>query len=282
MLPPRERILERTCEQVVVEQVLEVPKTASRDRTLQDTVERVLDVPLPEVVKQLVKLPKTVSEDGIQQRTVERIADIPVPQVVEELVEVFLLQIVEEIDEKTVEVPQAQFVDKAVDTPVGVQRQVPLIQTVQTLEVPPLQFIGTAVDIPVVAQRQAHLNRNVQETIEVPQLQSPDEVVDVLSCWSHRFHRCRSWWGQLRGVAQNIHIDSFMDDFGSVDSKGLNHQDCERLFRVSKQSLDIAGGVHVGIDDLFWLFHPHGETSVYDDGHVDAQQPHRRKQHHSN
>ena len=86
----------------------------------------------------------------------------------------------------------------------------------------------------------------------------------------------------VRGVAQNIHIDSFMDDFGSVDSRGLNLQDCEGLFRVSKQSLDIAGGVHVGMDDLFWRFHPHGETSVYDDGHVDAQQPHRSKQHHSN
>ena len=69
----------------------------------------------------------------------ESIADIPVPQVVEELVEVFKLQIVEKIDEKTVEVPQAQFIDKAVD-------------------------------IPVVAQKQAHLSRNVQETIEVPQV----------------------------------------------------------------------------------------------------------------
>ena len=54
--PPQERIPERTCEQVVdvrvpqvVEQVLEVPKTARRDRTLQDTVERVLDVPVPEM-----------------------------------------------------------------------------------------------------------------------------------------------------------------------------------------------------------------------------------------
>ena len=51
----------------VVGQVLEVPKTASRDQTLQDTVERVVDVPVPEMVEQLVKLPKTVSEDGIQE-----------------------------------------------------------------------------------------------------------------------------------------------------------------------------------------------------------------------
>ena len=61
---------------------------ASRDRILQDTVERVLEVPVPEMVEQLVKLLKTVSEDGIQQRNVVRIADIPVPQVVKGLVKV--------------------------------------------------------------------------------------------------------------------------------------------------------------------------------------------------
>jgi len=36
----------------------------------------------------------------------------------------------------------------------------------------------------------------------------------------------------------------------SVDSKGLNYQDCEVLVRIKKQSPDIADGVHVGKDDL--------------------------------
>ena len=35
----------------------------------------------------------------------------------------------------------------------------------------------------------------------------------------------------------------------SVDSKGLNYQDCEVLFHVNKQSPDIAGGVHVDKND---------------------------------
>ena len=30
------------------------------------------------------------------------------------------------------------------------------------------------IDIPVMAQRQIHMNRKVHETMEVPQLQSPD------------------------------------------------------------------------------------------------------------
>ena len=96
MLLPQEQTSEKICEQIVdvhvphvVGEVLEVPKTASRDRTLQETVERVVDVPVPEMVKQLVNLPKTVSENRIQERTVEHIAaDTPVPQVVEEQVDV--------------------------------------------------------------------------------------------------------------------------------------------------------------------------------------------------
>ena len=66
MLLPRERIPERTCEQVVdvrvrqaVEQVLEVPKNSSQDRHLQGTVEQTQDDPVLEMVEQLVKLPKT-------------------------------------------------------------------------------------------------------------------------------------------------------------------------------------------------------------------------------
>ena len=100
----------------VVEQVLEVPKTASRDRTLQDTVERVLDVPVLEMVKQLMKLPKTVSEDGTMQRTVEGIAGIPVPQVVKELVKVSEVSLIEppavSLAEKIVEVPVIQTEEK--------------------------------------------------------------------------------------------------------------------------------------------------------------------------
>merc|ERR1711945_3651 len=54
----------------------------------------------------------------------------------------------------------------------------------------------------------------------------------------------------VRGVVKNIGFDSFIDDLSSVDSKGLNYQDCEVLVRINKQSPDIAGGVHVGKDDL--------------------------------
>merc|ERR1712130_1021443 len=54
----------------------------------------------------------------------------------------------------------------------------------------------------------------------------------------------------VRGVIAQIGFDSYVDDLSSVDSKGLSDKTCEVLVRINKQSPDIAGGVHVGKDDL--------------------------------
>merc|ERR1712159_780103 len=54
----------------------------------------------------------------------------------------------------------------------------------------------------------------------------------------------------VRGVVAKIGFDSFVDDLSSVDSKGLSYKTCEVLVRINKQSPDIAGGVHVGKEDL--------------------------------
>merc|ERR1712071_448079 len=54
----------------------------------------------------------------------------------------------------------------------------------------------------------------------------------------------------VRAQVKEIGFDSFVDDLGSVTSKGLNCDDCEVLVRINKQSPDIAGGVHVGKSDL--------------------------------
>jgi S-adenosylmethionine synthetase len=54
----------------------------------------------------------------------------------------------------------------------------------------------------------------------------------------------------VRGVVAKIGFDSFVDDLSSVDSKGLSDKTCEVLVRINKQSPDIAGGVHVGKEDL--------------------------------
>merc|ERR1712159_495415 len=54
----------------------------------------------------------------------------------------------------------------------------------------------------------------------------------------------------VRGVVKKIGFDSYVDDMSSVDSKGISDQTCEVIVRINKQSPDIAGGVHVGKDDL--------------------------------
>merc|ERR1712238_179436 len=54
----------------------------------------------------------------------------------------------------------------------------------------------------------------------------------------------------VRGVVAKIGFDSYVDDLTSVDSKGLSDKTCEVLVRINKQSPDIAGGVHVGKDDM--------------------------------
>merc|ERR1712149_149431 len=54
----------------------------------------------------------------------------------------------------------------------------------------------------------------------------------------------------VRKVVAGIGFDSYVDGLSSVDSKGLSDKTCEFIVCINKQSPDIAGGVHVGKDDL--------------------------------
>merc|ERR1711988_468110 len=54
----------------------------------------------------------------------------------------------------------------------------------------------------------------------------------------------------VRKAVKGIGYDSFEDALDSVDSKGLSDKTCEVLVRINKQSPDIAGGVHVGKDEM--------------------------------
>merc|ERR1712139_457006 len=54
----------------------------------------------------------------------------------------------------------------------------------------------------------------------------------------------------VRKAVEGIGYDSFEDALDSVNSKGLSDKTCGVIVRINKQSPDIAGGVHVGKDDL--------------------------------
>ena len=207
----QEQISERICKQIV-EQAAEVPKTSSRDRTLQRAAEQIPNVPVPEMVTQLVEVPETVSRDGVQQRTVEQIVDAPVPQAVEEPAEVSRVFSQDGIQQRVMEqtTPATSFVEKIVEMPitqkaqqvantlvqhdvntVEVERpqiikqtwQKPLIQekinqVTKHVEVPLVQCLNKVDEIPVVAQRQILMVQTVQKTMEIPQLQCIDEAID--------------------------------------------------------------------------------------------------------
>merc|ERR1719409_404222 len=54
----------------------------------------------------------------------------------------------------------------------------------------------------------------------------------------------------VRATCQNIGYDSFVDALDSVVSKGLSCNTAEVKVAINKQSPDIAGGVHVGKDEM--------------------------------
>merc|ERR1711865_1181844 len=54
----------------------------------------------------------------------------------------------------------------------------------------------------------------------------------------------------VRECVKGIGYDSFIDDLSAVDSKGLSDKTCEVMVRINKQSPDIAGGVHIGKDEM--------------------------------
>merc|ERR1712072_453879 len=54
----------------------------------------------------------------------------------------------------------------------------------------------------------------------------------------------------VRTTVQGIGYDSFVDDLSSVESKGLSCWSQEVQVCINKQSPDIAGGVHVGKDEM--------------------------------
>ena len=188
MLLPRERIPERTCEQVVdvrvrqvVEQVLEVPKNSSQDRNLQSTVEQIPDDPVLEKAEQLVEVPKTVLQDRIQQRTVEQIVDARVPQAVEELAEIFRVFSQDRIQQRTVEQtnPAIPLAEKIVELLVIQTRRsvnACVQHVVNAVEVEKYKIVEETVQRmkPIIQEK---INQETKQ-IKIPLSQFTDKVVD--------------------------------------------------------------------------------------------------------
>ena len=268
----------------MAEQLVEVPETVSRDGVQQRTVEQIVDAPVPQAVEELAEVSKVFSQGRIQQRIVEQ--TIPAIPLAEKIVELPVIQTEEKmqrgVNTHVQHVVNAVEVEKSEIIEGTVQRKKPIIQekinqVTKHVEIPELEFTDKVVDNPVVAQRQISME-TVQKSMEIPQLQITDKVIDVpvvsvdacLTCDAKCKVTCETCvkdnmftvTGEItvagktnhetivRGVVPNIGFESLIDDLSSVDSKGLNNQDCEVLFRVNKQSINIADSVHVDKDDL--------------------------------
>ena len=181
----QEQISERICKQIV-EQAAEVPKTSSRDRTLQRAAEQIPNVPVPEMVTQLMEVTETVSPDRIQQRTVEQIVDAPVPQVVEELAESFKVfsqdRIQQRAVEQTIEIPAVSLDEKIIQVPViqTPERTQQVVNTsvqhiVNTVEVEKPKIIDETVQKPTIQEK---INQ-VTKHVKVPQVQVSEKTVEI-------------------------------------------------------------------------------------------------------
>merc|ERR1719220_3065366 len=82
--------------------------------------------------------------------------------------------------EKTVEVPQIEYVDNHVHSPVQKHRHVPVVQKVQkTVEVNVIETIEKIVDVPVVKQVEVPQIQTIEKIVEVPYLQTVEKIVEV-------------------------------------------------------------------------------------------------------
>ena len=194
----QERIRQRTVEQIVdapvpqtVEEQAEVFRGFSQDRIQQRAVEQIIENPANSVAEMIVEVPVIQTPERTQQvvnthvQHVVNAVEAEKPKIIELTVQKKRPIIQEKMNQMTkpVKIPQVQFLtlDKVVDMPGVVQRQVSTDQTVQkTVEVPPLRLTDKVSDIPVVAQRQIPVMvQTVQKTMEIPHLQCVDNVSDV-------------------------------------------------------------------------------------------------------
>ena len=167
------------------EQLVEVLKTVLQDRVQQRTVEQIVDAPALQAVEELAEVSKVFSQDRIQQRIVEQ--TIPAIPLAEKIVELPVIQTEEKTQQgvntlaqhvvDTIEVERPKIIDETVQKPIIQEKVNPVTKHVK---VPLSQFTGKAMDIPVVAPRQIlSMTQTAQKTTEIPQLQFPDQVVDV-------------------------------------------------------------------------------------------------------
>ena len=152
-----------------MEELAEVSRVFSQDRIQQRAMEQT--TPAISLAGKIVEMPVTRKTQQVVNTHVQHVVntvEVEKPKIIDETVQKPNIQ--EKINQVTkhIKIPQVQFLDKADDMLVDVQRQIlPMAQTVQkTTEIPQLQFPDQAVDALVVVQRQVPQVQVVKKTVE--------------------------------------------------------------------------------------------------------------------
>ena len=119
-------------------------------------------------------VPKVVTQEVVRQ--------VYVPQPYPEHVDVPRASLIVQTTQKTMEIPQVQYIDQIVDLPVVMQRQIPAIQAVQkAVEVPQVQFLDRMDGIPKTVPH----DRIPQQTAEqIADAQITGELVEGFNVFS--------------------------------------------------------------------------------------------------
>ena len=163
---PQERVQSNTVEQIVPlirEEIGQMTQLILQGR-ISDCIVAVRKIP-----EQTVDVVNVVPQECVQQHTRQQILDVPVALQ-------WQVPMVQKV-QKTVEVPQVQYIGKIGDVSVVTQGQVPTIQTVQrTVGVPQVQFPDRVVDVPVALQTQVPVT--MQEIMEISQLLPQEHILE--------------------------------------------------------------------------------------------------------
>merc|ERR1719162_2962485 len=82
--------------------------------------------------------------------------------------------------QRTVEVPQVEYVDNHIEIPVHKQRHIPMVTVSQRhVDVPVIQTVEKIVDVPVVKQIDVPHITTIEKIVEVPQVQHVQKTVEV-------------------------------------------------------------------------------------------------------
>ena len=158
-----------------MEELAETSKNFPQDSVQQSSADQTVEIPAVSLVEKIVEMPITQKTQQVVNTHVQHVVntdEVERPKLVKETVQEKINQVT-----KHIKIPQVHFLNKVDDMLVDVQQQIlPMAQTVQkTMEIPQLQCVDKVVDNPEAPQVQVS-----DKTVEISQLQAVGKIDEIL------------------------------------------------------------------------------------------------------